>query len=162
MSRPAWLRRLVDLADRHDCDNPASPHPATSIVALLCVIYGHDVTKVDDVDGQSYYRCRWCGTSNIGIAGEGLYRLEHGNQTIMAVHPIEACDGQPCPIHNRSAHLLRGWPQHFRDDRGIMERLCPHGIGDPDPDHLASVRARFGIDAAIIEEVHGCDGCCCP
>jgi hypothetical protein len=33
-----------------------------------------------------------------------------------------------------------------------MERICPHGIGHPDPDDPAFKNP--------IEGVHGCDGCC--
>ena len=44
---------------------------------------------------------------------------------------------------------MRDWPQHFRDDRGIMERICPHGVGHPDPD-----------DYLAGDGMHGCDGCC--
>jgi hypothetical protein len=41
------------------------------------------------------------------------------------------------------------WPQRYRDDIGITERICPHGVGHPDPDDI------FAQD-----HVHGCDGCC--
>ena len=34
-------------------------------------------------------------------------------------------------------------------DRRIMERICPHGVGHPDPD-----------DVLNQDRVHGCDGCC--
>jgi hypothetical protein len=43
-----------------------------------------------------------------------------------------------------------------------MERICPHGVGHPDPDHLAFVEERYGTDEASVESVHGCDGCCRP
>lgn len=52
---------------------------------------------------------------------------------------------------------MRDWPQFWRDDRGLMERICSHGIGHPDPDDLA-YKIRTGGDDA--EGVHGCDGCC--
>jgi hypothetical protein len=32
-----------------------------------------------------------------------------------------------------------------------MERICPHGVGHPDPD-----------DVFATDTVHGCDGCCTP
>lgn len=50
---------------------------------------------------------------------------------------------------------MRDFPTHFREDRQIMERICPHGIGHPDPDD-AAFRASRGDD----DTVHGCDGCC--
>lgn len=31
-----------------------------------------------------------------------------------------------------------------------MERICPHGVGHPDPDCMYAKR----------DTVHGCDGCC--
>lgn len=71
----------------------------------------------------------------------------------LMVHPASECAGQPCPIHNPSEHPMRDFPTHWRDDRGIMERICPHGIGHPDPDDF---RIRNGEDKGV----HGCDGCC--
>jgi len=62
--------------------------------------------------------------------------------------PHVCCDG-PCPIHAPSDHHMRAWPLHWRADRHIAERVCPHGIGHPDPDQLL-------LDGGV----HGCDGCC--
>jgi hypothetical protein len=71
----------------------------------------------------------------------------------MRTHGESVCAGQVCCIHNPSDHHMRSWRQSFRFDRGIMERLCPHDIGHPDPDDR---RIRNGAD----DGVHGCDGCC--
>lgn len=60
-----------------------------------------------------------------------------------------------CCIHHPSNHHMQLWPQNWRGDRGIMERICPHGIGHPDPDDL---KCRKNV----VESVHGCDGCCSP
>jgi len=49
---------------------------------------------------------------------------------------------------------MADWPQNWRGDRGLMERVCPHGIGHPDPDDFKS-NDKY-------ESVHGCDGCCQP
>jgi hypothetical protein len=68
-------------------------------------------------------------------------------------HKAADCKGPNCPVHNPSDHHMRSWPLHYREDRGITERICPHGIGHPDPDD---------INAQGIESVHGCDGCCEP
>jgi len=62
-------------------------------------------------------------------------------------HTIDRCAPNKCTIHNRSSHHMLEWPQNWREDRGIMELICPHGIGHTDPDETA-----FGG--------HGCDGCC--
>ena len=67
------------------------------------------------------------------------------------VHSPDECVGQPCVVHNQSDHHMREWPLHWRGDRAMFERICPHGVGHPDPDHLAF---RPG------DNVHGCDGCC--
>ena len=42
----------------------------------------------------------------------------------------------------------------------LMERICPHGIGHPDPDHLSHTERVHGLEAMLIEAIHGCDGCC--
>lgn len=73
-------------------------------------------------------------------------------QRLMDIHDREECDGRPCVIHNPSDHVMRDWPTHWREDRGLMERICEHGIGHPDPDSRAYLSVGGGI--------HGCDGCC--
>lgn len=75
--------------------------------------------------------------------------LEHSTQLLFNTHDPSACSGRPCTIHNRTDHHMRAFPQHWRYDRGLMERICPHGVGHPDPD------SPPGTDM-----VHGCDGCC--
>lgn len=61
--------------------------------------------------------------------------LEHSDVILSKVHDSSLCAGEHCTIHNRSDHPLRSWRQHWRSDRGIMERLCPTcGCGIPDPD----------------------------
>jgi hypothetical protein len=73
-------------------------------------------------------------------------------QTIKVHGPLK-CKGNPCPIHNPSDHHMKNWPTNWRGDRSIMERICEHGIGHPDPDDW---RIRSGED----DGNHGCDGCC--
>ena len=79
-------------------------------------------------------------------------QLEHPEHIIYTHHRGD-CKGPVCSIHNRTDHHMRGFPQTWRADRGIMERVCPHGIGHPDPDDY---RIITGID----EGIHGCDLCC--
>jgi hypothetical protein len=55
---------------------------------------------------------------------------------------------------------MSGFPQHFRLDRGLMERTCPHGIGHPDPDDLTFSQLMLSESEAEARGVHGCDGCC--
>lgn len=75
------------------------------------------------------------------------------------VHEQGECEGH-CAIHNPSDHPLRDRPLHWRAGRSLMERICPHGVGHPDPDHMARVERLKGKDFADAEGVHGCDGCC--
>ena len=73
-----------------------------------------------------------------------------GTGQVLRVHRKKDCVGPHCPIHNPSDHHMKDWPTHWRADRGIMERVCEHGVGHPDPDD------------AFADGVHGCDGCCTP
>lgn len=73
-----------------------------------------------------------------------------GGETLPNVHSSDKCKGQFCCIHNPSDHHMRSWPQHWRGDRNLMERTCPHGVGHPDPDDPNP------------DKSHGCDGCCTP
>lgn len=71
----------------------------------------------------------------------------------MHCHEEQVCYMDFCTLHNRSDHPMRAFPQHWRIDRAIMERICTHGVGHPDPDEY---RIRVGLD----DGTHGCDGCC--
>ena len=79
-----------------------------------------------------------------------------GGEVLANVHDPSQCEGEACCIHNPSDHHMIDWPQHWRGDRGIMERICPHGVGHPDPDDLDFIARTRGIDAAYDEGVHGC------
>ena len=83
------------------------------------------------------------------LLDDPIITLEHTDLFFRVMHAASKCEGQPCTIHNRTDHNMRSWPQSWRGDRGMMERICEHGIGHPDPDE------REGIDRA-----HGCDMCC--
>lgn len=71
---------------------------------------------------------------------------------IVFVHPGKDCL-PPCPVHAPSDHHMNQWPLNWRGDRKVMERMCEHMVGHPDPDDL-SVRSRISAG------VHTCDGCC--
>ena len=79
------------------------------------------------------------------------------------VHSARQCEGRPCVIHAPSDHVMRGFPTHLRipgpfDIKQMhMERICPHGVGHPDPDDAAYQRS-LGPNMSV--DVHGCDGCC--
>lgn len=74
------------------------------------------------------------------------------------IHSPEMCEGRPCVIHNISDHHMADWPIEWRDDRGIVERKCSHGIGHPDPDQFWFWKSTD----QMYQAVHGCDGCCTP
>lgn len=76
------------------------------------------------------------------------------------VHPVSACEGQFCVVHNPSSHHMRDWPLHWRDDRRFFERICPHGVGHPDPDQISYWQRKWGRAYADVQAVHGCEGCC--
>lgn len=78
--------------------------------------------------------------------------LEHCDGVALLAHPPGTCYGEYCTLHNRSDHSMRSFPQLWRTDwGGFMERICPHGIGHPDPDEL-------NVETYVLG--HGCDGCC--
>jgi len=85
----------------------------------------------------------------------------HGvKPTLLMTHSAAAHSAnQPCIIHNRNPvarENVEGWPYLWRLDRGFFERICPHGIGHPDPDYVAYLAATKHDG----DTVHGCDGCC--
>lgn len=83
----------------------------------------------------------------------------------MRVHDAMNCK-PPCVIHSPSNHSMKDFPTHWRTDRYLMERICPHGIGHPDPDDLAykatlsCFQTPMGKKNLEAEGAHGCDGCC--
>ena len=82
-----------------------------------------------------------------------------GGTHLTNVHDPSACEGRGCAIHNHpSDHPLKDAPLNWRTDRGILERICKHGVGHPDLDaalYLASIGKG-------VENVHGCcaQRCC--
>ncbi len=81
---------------------------------------------------------------------------------ILHTHLPATCKGQACSVHNPSDHHMAKWRQHWRSDRKIMERLCPHGVGHPDPDEMSFLKKRLPKREFETHGVHGCDGCCRP
>ena len=72
--------------------------------------------------------------------------------TWVRCHDPAECKGRLCDIHNRRGDGPQSeWPLNWRQDRGILEVLCPHGVGHPTPAQVES-----DPDTAT----HGCDGCC--
>lgn len=88
---------------------------------------------------------------------EPLYGIQIGEKSLR-VHNRKLCEGRNCSVHNPSDHHMKDWPLNWRGDRRIMERICPHGVGHPDPDDAEFRSSRDGEEADT--GVHGCDGCC--
>ena len=74
------------------------------------------------------------------------------------IHGPDTCAETVCVFHNPSNHHMVTWPKELRTDWGVplIERLCQHGIGHPDPDSVAWLM-RMGHEGF---GTHGCDGCC--
>lgn len=77
---------------------------------------------------------------------------------VIRAHKKSLCE-PPCAIHAPSDHHMKDWKLIFRES-GMLERICPHGIGHPDPDTMSFVKRRLGKEISEYEGVHGCDGCC--
>lgn len=92
-----------------------------------------------------------------GFLDEALTRwVDDYGQVVSPVHSPNIClNDKGCTVHNPSNHPMQSFPQLWRGDRGIMERICPHEIGHPDPDEIRLI-GKYGW----AEAVHGCDGCC--
>lgn len=86
-------------------------------------------------------------------------KLTDDSGRVWRVHKADVCAGQACAIHNPSDHVMKDMPMVLREDSfkyAMPERVCPHGIGHPDPDSVAwyAQQGTHGMG------VHGCDGCC--
>ena len=76
--------------------------------------------------------------------------------TLHNVHPPTVCAGRTCIIHSPTQNFQSTWPQRWRSDRQIMERICPCGIGHYDIDQ-ADYHKSVG---QAWQNVHGCCGAC--
>lgn len=91
---------------------------------------------------------------------EPNYGIQIGNG-VLVTHAPSACENDPaCCIHKPSDHPLNTAKMNWRSDTGVMERICSHGVGHPDPDDIAHKKRTMGKRAAWGYSVHGCDGCC--
>lgn len=79
-------------------------------------------------------------------------------ETGFRIHRAVDCH-PPCPFHAPSPHHMTGWRKVIRESN-LVERMCPHGVGHPDPDSIAYMDDHGGEDNRGSWGVHGCDGCC--
>lgn len=89
----------------------------------------------------------------------GMERWTDDTGQELIVHAKDKCGSSYCSIHKPSNSTMSLWKRHYRADRGLMERICEHGVGHPDPDHMRFLREEVGI-SSMHEFTHGCDGCC--
>lgn len=103
------------------------------------------------------------GREEVRAANKPEYVTGTG-QKLWRVHLKQDCQHRICDIHNPPKGLPESdWPTHWRSDRGLMERICPHGIGHPTKAHMEFLKemdAVRGTENAKWEGIHGCDGCC--
>jgi hypothetical protein len=65
------------------------------------------------------------------------------SHTAIAIHPPSRCEGYQRPWHNPSDHHMNTWVRRTRMDRhNLMERVCSHEVGHPDPDCRSSRSRR--------------------
>lgn len=86
-----------------------------------------------------------------GVSATTFYMTGTGQQ--MVTHSQANCRGVWCVIHRPMPGPWYSWPTHWRTDRGIMERICGHGVGHPAAEEY-SLRPASTLD-------HGCCGCPC-
>lgn len=74
------------------------------------------------------------------------------------IHSPSLCAGQPCVVHNPAVPPSEDVSLHWREDRGIFERICKHGVGHPAVEQLHYWRKNN----MQWMSVHGCcsEGCC--
>lgn len=87
-------------------------------------------------------------------------QLENSDVFVNGVHSPALCEGNSCPIHNRSLHPLRDCEQalSFINHAAVSWRICTHGIYHIDPDE-----SKEWLTKNKVSRKHkGCDGCCKP
>jgi hypothetical protein len=96
------------------------------------------------------------------VRGTVAERVPMSDGRNLLVHNVSLCENdETCCIHKPSDHPMVNFPQLWREDVGLMERICPHGIGHPDPDDLTFKKRQYGSRYESMSfQYHGCDGCC--
>lgn len=82
------------------------------------------------------------------------FTLPNG-QILVNVHPAEACEGRWCVVHDPLPTYDRA-DLYWRNDRGIFEVICDHGVGHPAPEQYL----YWSLTDQMWQGIHGCDGCC--
>lgn len=77
-----------------------------------------------------------------------VIKTKNGDIRLFNVHDNKICSGRDCIIHNPSTPT-ENRNLYWRNDRGIFEEICEHGVGHP----VVETPEYF-------DSIHGCDGCC--
>lgn len=93
------------------------------------------------------------------------YTDDYGNRIIHVHAPTKECFERGCTIHNHSEAAKKQGKQLWRHDRQMFERVCEHGVGQPDYDQITfwSILVERGIKSQEwfnAEMVHGACGEC--
>lgn len=82
----------------------------------------------------------------------------------LVTHSPDACEGRLCDVHDRRGpDPWASWPLNWREDRAIMEVICPCGVGHPTIAQAQYWRTVFAAPWLFLAAVsHGCCGLHCP
>jgi len=68
-------------------------------------------------------------------------------------------EGTMVVIYQSPGNVMHGLPLSRRET-GLLEAICPHGIGHPIPESTLHMDTHGPSGAKGTWGVHGCDGCC--
>lgn len=112
----------------------------------------------DRADGWGFVAAvtpeEWLNTKCTSATPGEKTLLESGQ--ILMHHSKSKCSGDCC-LHGTSSHASCRMPRSWRYDIGIIEHMCPHGVGHPCYAGLAYANSMGQHHG---DGVHGCDGCC--
>lgn len=128
--------------------------PGRSRMAWCYLEDGHDGDHLESPTGFTWPNT----TTKVTVPNWGEQYISGTGQS-MRVHRAQDCVISPeapwCVIHKPMPGPWSTWRTHWRADRRIMERVCPHGVGHP--------AAEYYLYATRPHLDHGCDTCvCCP
>lgn len=148
MTLQELIERALELMDTDEEFEPCCgkrSHRAEALMTAMVAVDAMDATRKPEL------------VSTISGPVDELERFEFVNVTAR-VHPRSRCDGDFCVLHNPSNHRMVDWPMVLRET-ALVERLCVHGVGHPDPDSAQWMDERFNPGVRVWG-MHGCDGCC--
>jgi hypothetical protein len=105
------------------------------------------VSVIDDIDIEGIFDE---SEKTVKVQADVDHWVDDFGTVIHKVHKNGTCKQDYCTIHNPSDRAKAIGKQKWRLDRGMMERVCSHGTGHPDPDEFLYGKAL----------AHACDGCC--